>query len=144
VPDVPKTKGKCIVKVVLKDASGQSVGSDTSDSFFTIEPIPPPNPTLTSPNGGETLRSGRVHTIAWQTDGAEDLVESVKILYTKNGRTTWQKIALLSGNPGRYDWTVPDVLNTKTECRVMVVLKDSSGTLLGSDASDDDFTIEPN
>jgi len=40
VPDVPKTKSKCKVKVVLKDARGNTVGSDTSDSSFTIEPAP--------------------------------------------------------------------------------------------------------
>jgi hypothetical protein len=40
VPDVPKTKNKCKVKVVLKDAKGNKVGSDTSDGYFTIEPTP--------------------------------------------------------------------------------------------------------
>jgi len=40
VPDVPKTKSKCKVKVVLKDAAGNTVGNDTSDSSFTIEPGP--------------------------------------------------------------------------------------------------------
>jgi hypothetical protein len=38
VPGVPKAKGKCLVKVVLKDANGKTVGSDTSDGYFTIEP----------------------------------------------------------------------------------------------------------
>ena len=40
VPDVPKIKRKCKVKVVLKDAKGNTVGSDTSDGYFTIEPAP--------------------------------------------------------------------------------------------------------
>jgi len=38
VPDVPKTKSKCKVKVVLKDARGNTVGSDVSDASFTISP----------------------------------------------------------------------------------------------------------
>jgi hypothetical protein len=38
VPDVPKTKSKCKVKVVLKDAKGNTVGSDASDGYFAIEP----------------------------------------------------------------------------------------------------------
>jgi len=38
-PDVPKTKSKCKVKVVLKDANGNTVGSDTSDAYFTIDSI---------------------------------------------------------------------------------------------------------
>jgi beta propeller repeat protein len=41
VPDVLKTKGRCRVKVVLKDAKANSVGSDMSDRDFTIEPTPP-------------------------------------------------------------------------------------------------------
>jgi len=36
VPDVPKPKTGCRVKVVLKDAKGNTVGSDASDSDFTI------------------------------------------------------------------------------------------------------------
>jgi len=36
VPSV--TKKKCKVKVVLKDDKGKSVGSDTSDTFFSIQP----------------------------------------------------------------------------------------------------------
>ena len=38
VPDVKTQKDKCKVKVVLKDAAGNSVGSDVSDSVFTILP----------------------------------------------------------------------------------------------------------
>jgi len=40
VPNVLKPKSKCLVKVVLKDANGNTVGSDTSDGYFTIEPAP--------------------------------------------------------------------------------------------------------
>ena len=38
VPDVPKTKSKCKVKVVLKDVNGKTVGRDRSDGYFTIGP----------------------------------------------------------------------------------------------------------
>jgi len=38
VPDVPKTKSKCLVTVVLKDKKGNTVASDASDGYFTIEP----------------------------------------------------------------------------------------------------------
>jgi hypothetical protein len=39
VPTVLKEKKKCKVKVVLKDDKGRSVGSDLSDSFFSILPL---------------------------------------------------------------------------------------------------------
>jgi hypothetical protein len=38
VPPVTNYKTKCKVKVVLKDASGSTVGRDASDSYFTILP----------------------------------------------------------------------------------------------------------
>ena len=37
-PPFPNLKTKCKVKVVLKDGSGNMVGSDTSDGVFTISP----------------------------------------------------------------------------------------------------------
>ena len=38
VPTVTKTKTKCKVKVVLKDSSGNTAGSYTSERYFTIQP----------------------------------------------------------------------------------------------------------
>jgi hypothetical protein len=38
VPPVKRTKTKCKVKVVLKDVSGNTVGSNVSDGYFTINP----------------------------------------------------------------------------------------------------------
>jgi hypothetical protein len=43
VPDVPATKTKCKVKVVLKSATGATLGSDVSDAGFTINPPLPPD-----------------------------------------------------------------------------------------------------
>jgi hypothetical protein len=38
VPDVKALKSKCKVKVVLQDAKGISLGSDSTDGFFSITP----------------------------------------------------------------------------------------------------------
>ena len=40
VPDVTVEKMNCKVKIVLKDASGRSLGNDVSDAVFTIQPVP--------------------------------------------------------------------------------------------------------
>jgi len=37
VPDVPQTKTKCMVKIVLKDANQNNLGKDVSDDYFTIQ-----------------------------------------------------------------------------------------------------------
>jgi hypothetical protein len=42
VPDVSNQKNNCKVKIVLKDASGKTVGSDVSDGVFTIQLAPLP------------------------------------------------------------------------------------------------------
>ena len=42
VPNVPNQKNNCKVKIVLKDASGNTVGSDVSDGVFTIQTSPLP------------------------------------------------------------------------------------------------------
>jgi hypothetical protein len=38
VPTVRSAKNECKVKVVLKDVDGRTVGADSSDAFFTIQP----------------------------------------------------------------------------------------------------------
>jgi hypothetical protein len=40
LPTVTKQKTKCKVKIVLKAPNGVSLGSDTSDAVFTINPKP--------------------------------------------------------------------------------------------------------
>jgi len=40
VPPVPKERKKCKVKVTLLDDRGNPIGSDESDSPFTIQPAP--------------------------------------------------------------------------------------------------------
>jgi len=138
VPTPPKNKTKCLVKVIGYDASDKKVGADKSDSTFTIEGL-----RVTSPNGGETLTGGGLHTITWQTNGTKKPVEKVVLKYTKNGGTKWKKIDTLTENTGSYDWTVPDVPKTKSKCLVKVLLKDANGKTVGSDMSDGYFTIEP-
>lgn len=134
--------------VTAYDTSGNE--SDLSEEVDSItSEAPPPGPPLEvvsviSPNGRETLRSGGTQTIVWQTNGAAELVDRVQLLFTKNDRRAWKKITLLSGNPGSYDWKLPITRKkTMSRCRVMVILKDASGNIVGSDASDDDFAIQP-
>ena len=139
VPTPPKNKKRCLVMVIGYDDSGAKVGADRSDSTFTIEVVK-----LTSPDGGETLTGGGLHTITWQTNVTKNPVETVKLKYTKNGGTTWLPIDILTGgDPGTYDWTVPDVPKTKAKCKVKVILKDANGKTVGKGTSDGYFTIEP-
>ncbi len=139
VPPLPKNKKKCLVKVIGFAATGGRVGADKSDSTFTIEVV-----RLTSPDGGEVMSSGATQTITWATNETIAIVSTVNLLYTRNGGVTWKPIETITGgNPGTYTWTVPNVSHSKTKCKVKVVLRDSGGIKIGSDASDGYFTISP-
>lgn len=140
VPTPKKSKGKCLVMVIGYDDSGMMIGEDTSDSTFTIKKKVV---RVISPNGGETLTSGTTHTITWTTAPIETPVAIVKVRYTKNGGTAWRLINTLVGNPGSYDWRVPSVSTTKNQCKARVVLMDASGNIIGRDASNTYFTIQP-
>jgi len=140
VPAPAGNKLKCSVKVVGYDYKGKKVGEDASDAPFAIEVV-----NLTSPNGGEVLRSGQSGTISWETHGTKDPVARVQLLYSVNGGSKWSPIVTLDSNPGNYSWTVPVLKGSKvqTKCKVKVVLKDGKGKTVGEDTSDANFTIQP-
>jgi hypothetical protein len=106
-----------------------------SNKTFTIEVL-----RVTSPNGGETLTAGGSWNIKWLTNKTISPVKTTILQYTTNG-TTWKPIKTLSGNPGNYDWTVPN--DPSTTCKVKVTLKDEDGNTIGTDVSNKDFTIQP-
>jgi len=141
VPVLPGNKRKCLVKVAGFDASGTAVSRDQSDTPFTIEIL-----RLTSPNAGEPpITSGGQHTITWTTNDTVAEVHHIVLSYTLNNGLTWKKIdtSADSADDGSFIWNVPDVSNQKDNCKVKIVLKDSSGNTVGSDVSDGVFTIQP-
>jgi hypothetical protein len=135
VPTPANNRKECLVKVMGYNASGTQVGSDKSNSTFTIEVVK-----LTSPDGEEILQQSNTHIITWQTNATIRLVAQVKLSYSVNGGTSWTAVKTLTGNPGSYNWTVPNV--SSSSCKVKVVLKDSGGVTVGNDISDGVFTIQ--
>jgi hypothetical protein len=132
-----KNKKQCLVKVTAFNGNTK-IGSDKSDSAFTIEVLK-----LNSPNGGEQLTSNVTHTITWTTNGTSIPVDHIVLSYTLNNGETWKTIDT-SGDPlddGSFDWPVPSVNGTKEKCKVKIVLKDAQGKTVGSDVSDEKFTI---
>lgn len=136
VPIPANDKKSCLVKVTGFDPSGRKVGEDISDSTFTIEVIK-----VTSPDGGEILKSGDTRAVTWRTNGTIRSVASVKLFYSINGGVSWKAIKTVKGNPGSYDWTVPDV--SSSSCKIKVMLKDAGGATVGNNVSDGFFTIQP-
>lgn len=131
-------KKQCLIRVVGYNGSNKQVGTDKSDSPFTIEVVE-----LTSPNGGDRLTSGIPSTIQWTTNATVRPVAGVKLYYSTDGGATWKSIpATITGNSGNYEWT-PIVKTKKNNCKVKVVLEDASRKAVGSDVSDKVFTIQP-
>jgi len=135
VPKPSANSSLCKVKIVGLNSSNQTVGTDFSDGNFTIEVV-----RLTSPNGGggQTLHIGTIVPITWITNGTSQTVNKVKLSYSINGGSSWNAIATVTGNPGTYNWTVPN--SPGTTCKVRVELF-KNNTAVGNDASDQNFTI---
>jgi len=136
VPNTPSTQ--CLVKAYAYDAATNE-GWDVSDADFTIQgDVIPPDVTVTAPNGGEMLNVGTVYAVTWSaTDNVG--VTQTSLYYSYDGGANYTLIDNLSGNPGSYDWTVPDT--PSTQCLVEVHAYDA-GANEGVDVSDGFFTIE--
>jgi hypothetical protein len=138
VPTPITNRKQCLLKVIGFDTTGKRIGADNSKTPFAIEAIK-----LASPNGRETLVSGSNYRISWKANKTRNPVSNIKLFYTKDKGYTWNLITSLTGNPESYLWPIPTVQKTKTKCKVKVVLKDANGLTMGSDVSDDYFTIQP-
>lgn len=136
IPAQDNRKPSSFVRVQALDGSNQNLGIDTSDKSFVIDVL-----RVTSPNGGESLTAGSTHKIKWETYSLTKTVSSVVLQYTFNGGTTWTNITTITGtNPGEFDWIIPNI--SSVNCKVRVILRDSTGTVITSDVSDKAFTIQ--
>jgi C1A family cysteine protease len=138
VPTPSKNLRNCLVRVVGYNGKVK-VGEDRSSLPFTIEVV-----RVTSLNGaGLSLSPRETKKISWTTNATRNEVGRVTLYYSTNGGASWRLIQTLQENTGVYNWRVPSVTAIKTNCRVKVVLKNRRGTVLGTDASDISFTINP-
>ncbi len=146
--DVSDFKGEVVtVEVFLEDLSS-SAGMSTHDGWIRVddfyfmpvsEEFTPPEVEVISPNGGEAWGVGELHSITWYAYDTSTVVMD-SIYYTTDGGTNWLPLAWMMGNPGSYEWMVP---NTPSDlCMVKVVAFDPWGNR-GEDVSDSYFTIVP-
>jgi hypothetical protein len=139
VPDPPGNRENTLVRVTGYNLFYKKVGRDRSNSRFTIEVL-----RITSPSGGEEVTSDDLFSIAWDTHLTNKPVAKVEMFYTKGGGASWSRIALIKGsNPGLFSWRIPIVRQTRTRCRIKVILKDAAGRRLATDISQGYFTINP-
>jgi cysteine-rich repeat protein len=139
LPTPASTQDKCLLKVIghFSDFTRE----DQSNSTFTILKTQQAV-VLTSPNGSPNNTEGLIpkiiHTITWTTQTTTPVTTSI-LSYDCEGTETWKTIKTISGNPGSFDWTVPN--SPSLTCKVRIQLKRAGGIIIGIDTSDDFFTI---
>lgn len=88
-------------RIEISSATTPSI-VDTSNSTFTIQPLPGTITVLT-PNGGEIITLGAFQPIAWTSTG--NLGDHVKIVAHRGSSSS--DIVASTPNDGLFDWTVP-------------------------------------
>ncbi len=123
------------VEVTWPSGSIQTLTNLASNQRMTIveQTSPPPQITVTSPNGRETWVKGTTKTITW-TDNISGNVK-IKLL---NGAATAAIIANSTPSDGSFDWTIPSSLANGSKYKIDVSSVDDR-TL--KDQSDRSFTI---
>ena len=94
--------------------------------------------TLSSPVGGESIRGGSIHDIAWAATGND--IHHIHLLYSTNSGTTYQNIVSSTTDDGIYEWVTP--LIDFSTMRVKAIAEDADNNALLDDQSNVDFTID--
>lgn len=109
------------------------------DFGYAIQLAAPLGDTQYNHNGnGESFYAGDVYEITWNYDYAYN--SYVRIDYSLNGGYMWYIITSNTPNDGHYNWVIPAGLSS-TQCRIRVMVYNSSGTYSGCDGSLGNFKI---
>ncbi len=111
----------------------------TSNADFTIAPPPPPEISVTVPNGSEVLEAGTTETIRWTYKG--NIGSYVKIELLKNGslnRTISYAVSKGNNGNGSYNWTISSTQIPGLDYRIRIT---SISKTAVKDTSEADFTI---
>jgi hypothetical protein len=97
-----------------------------------------PTVTLSQPNGGESLRGGQSYNITWEASGT---INHFNLKYSTDGGTTYPNTITDSASGTSYTWNpVPSI--SSQEVRVRIEAHNAGHTVLASDESNANFTID--
>lgn len=92
-----------------------------------------PSLTITSPNGGEIIKSGSLLELIWTNTL---FIGSVNLFYSSNNGSTWTSIATDETNDGSYFWTVAEDISDQ-----MLIKVESTESAAIYDVSDAAFEV---
>ncbi len=127
IPD--NVSSQCLVRI--NDAADAGI-NDVSNSFFTISAPPVGTIALTSPDGGESWRSGSMHAITWTSLG---LTGNVTIDLQRNGVFSRRIADAAAVSANSYNWLLPTDLSGGGNYQVRVY----QGSV--EDSSNSDFSV---
>ena len=114
----------------------ETILSDYSDNYFTIQQASSPTITITSPNGGENWEPGSSHSITWSSSNLPGSYVAIQLYRTGNFD---HQISSSTYDDGSYTWSIS---SSQTESDYYKVLIHSTTNTSVDDMSDNYFTIE--
>jgi hypothetical protein len=131
------------------------IGQDVSDGTFEVEVIKIlyPSDAVVQFTSGNTFAPP--FGINWRLNDVKKTVAKARIEVSKDGGATWKKAdispeanpirppALTENTTFQHSWTVPNVVNGKTQAKVRVLLLDNANNIIAKDQNDVAFTILP-
>jgi hypothetical protein len=136
VPHSLRKRPNCVLAVVSYDAAGRRMSVARSDESFAVKTV-----AITSPAEGDTLTAGTYRGVTWECGPTAKPVAIILVSCTTDGGTTWTEVAEMPGDAEGCGWSVPDVAQTSSLCRLRVELLSAKGAVLGTDVTEGEFTI---
>ncbi|NJD07648.1 MAG: hypothetical protein FIA97_14295 [Methylococcaceae bacterium] len=145
VPVVAGNRSSALIRVegtaTVTDSKGNtSVGRI---AFDDSDPFPIEVVKLTAPNGGpDPIDAGSSQTVSWNYYATQSPVNVVRLEYSLNKGQRWKRIKDVPANPaGSETWSVPLLTRNAAKAKVRVKLLTAGGKPVGSDPSDQAFSI---
>lgn len=132
----PQRSDQVLVKIEVDDGY-EGFDEDVCDNYFEIFFNHDPTITLTSPNGGETLKGSSILT--WNCSDIDGDTLTFNISYNIAG-TIWQPIVSGLVNVSSYDWDLGGFAFIYDQVRIKVQVRDDYNGY-AEDVSDNPFVI---
>jgi hypothetical protein len=128
IPDLMVKFNRAALELTVPEGESVPVtvtGTVAGHSFSGTDAIRVLRGRISAPLAGTHLMAGSVARVEWETPSGVT-VQSVGLLHSLDGGTTWRPIARGQPNTDSYDWTVP---NARTDqAKVAVLAESADGT----------------